>query len=106
MPSIPYLKTSELYGEVVNWTPYIKPKFRIKRLVKYVEPANEALENLLEYYRLKGLVAPPGEVEACKQFLEPAQLCVSAPLKPVYGTPEFWKDYWKKKKGLVGKDKP
>ena len=102
MPTLKYSPNSEYYGEVEEYTPNPRPKFRIKRLVKYVEPVNEAAEILTEYYLAKGLTIPPEELEACKSNVE-VQLAPSAPAKPAYGTPEFWKDYWKKKKAKEAK---
>jgi hypothetical protein len=97
MQPIPYLPSSEYYGQVEYWSPNPKPKFRLKRIVKYVEPVNEAVEILTEWYTSKGLPVPAEELEACKQSLEPV-LIASASVKPVYGTPEFWKEWWRKKK--------
>ena len=104
MPILTYSPNSEYYGEVETYTPNPRPKFRIKRLVKYVEPINEAAEILTEYYLAKGLTIPAEELEACNASVEAVQLAPSAPVKPAYGTPEFWKDYWKKKKAKHSMD--
>jgi hypothetical protein len=56
-----------------------------------------------EWYSTRGEI-PPEEVDACLQAIEnpvkeePAE--PTKPAKPSYGTPEFWKAYWAKKKGI------
>jgi len=61
-----------------------------------------------EWYSTRGEI-PAEEVHACLQAIEeesaelakPAEPVEPAkPAKPSYGTPEFWKAYWAKKKGI------
>jgi hypothetical protein len=61
-----------------------------------------------EWYSTRGEI-PAEEVDACLQAIqeETAELAKPAepaepakPAKPSYGTPEFWKAYWAKKKGI------
>ena len=54
-----------------------------------------------EWYSTRGEI-PPEEAHAClhaiEESAEPAE--PAKPAKPSYGTSEFWKAYWAKKKGL------
>jgi len=100
MPFIPFI--SKPGGFEMNYYP--KPKFIIKRKIKESKPytvADEAVDILTEWYTLRGLVPPPEEIEACRS-VEPEPDVPAEPVevftKPAYGTPEFWKDWWKKKK--------
>jgi hypothetical protein len=68
-------------------------------------------EALTEWYNALGKSVPPEELQACRDVDAAAEVELAtekmaaltmAPAKPVYGTPEFWKDYWARKKaGLV-----
>lgn len=68
----------------------------------------ELLEAVKLYYKERGQMAPPGDVKACKEMGQQYQADrkaeleelkrPAAPPKPVYGTPEFWKAYWAKKR--------
>ena len=82
--------------------------------------AQETLANVKEWYRLLGKPVPKEDMDACllmlteekeeaerttKQLEEWIKNPVISPIKPEYGSPEFWKDYWAKKKaaGFVSK---
>ena len=70
-------------------------------------------EGLTEWYAALGKSVPPEEIQICRDVDAEAAVAtitaemealtiVSQPQKPVYGTPEFWKDYWARKKaGLI-----
>jgi len=66
----------------------------------------EVTAAVIEWYTSKGLPVPQEDLEACKgidaqQQAEFKKLAVAAEAikpKPVYGTPEFWKDWWAKKR--------
>ena len=70
-------------------------------------------EGLTEWYAALGKSVPPEEIQICRDVDAEAAAellaekmaaltVVSEPQKPVYGTPEFWKDYWARKKaGLI-----
>jgi hypothetical protein len=73
-------------------------------------------EALTEWYAALGKSVPPEEIQICRDVdAEAAAELVTEkmealtivsqtqkPQKPVYGTPEFWKDYWARKKaGLI-----
>jgi hypothetical protein len=71
----------------------------------------QAEDALREWYAASGKSVPQDEVEICRQ-MDAAELkehesvneVTESKPKPVYGTPEFWKDYWARKKaGLVSK---
>jgi len=108
MPFIQYTSIQEDGSTSVEWTPYPKPKFRFKKAFKPSPPFSideEVIAILTEWYTIRGLSVPPDELDACRgadahnakehenQMAAPVQA-----VKPVYGTPEFWKDWWKKKK--------
>ena len=113
---MPYiaLKTPEGTSEMIEWSPYEKPKakFRFKRSKSSAETTNvysideEAIHILKEWYATHNLQGPSKEeIDACRgsdALMETAhQEQMAAPLpstKPAYGTPEFWKDWWRKKK--------
>ena len=84
----------------IEWSRNPKPKFHIKPKIKESPPYCEAVNILTEWYTSRGLVPPPEEIEACKDTVDvvaPKQQ-EEVPTKPAYGTPEFWKDWWRKKK--------
>lgn len=96
----------------IMWTPGSgsaeKPfigEFRIAKAATTLgEQAEEALR---EWYAAFGKSVPQDEVEICRRIdavesKEFERLCAANKPKPVYGTPEFWKDYHARKKaGLV-----
>ena len=61
---------------------------------------------VIEWYTSRGLPVPPEDLEACKGLDKQRQAEFDAMIgssevpveKPVYGTPEFWKDWWAKKR--------
>jgi len=106
MPFIQYTKPQEDGIQQVEWTPYPKPKFRFKRVPKpstSFSMDEEAIAILTEWYKVSGLPVPLEEIEACRGAdalaakVHEAQQAAPSEAKLVYGTPEFWKDYWKKK---------
>ena len=68
-------------------------------------------EALAEWYAALGKSVPEDEIQICRDTdaeaaaelaTEKMAALTIAPAKPVYGTPEFWKDYWARKKaGLI-----
>ena len=68
-------------------------------------------EALTEWYSALGKSVPQDELQICRDVdaeaaadlvTEKMAALTVAPAKPVYGTPEFWKDYWARKKaGLI-----
>jgi len=68
-------------------------------------------EALREWYGALGKPVPQDEIQVCRQTdaleaAEQTRLEAAYKPKPVYGTPEFWKDYWARKKaGLVPEKK-
>jgi hypothetical protein len=101
------LKNADGSTEQIEWTPYapIKRKFIFKRAKKETNMNpysidDEAIAILKEWYVLRGLPVPPEEIEACRSapVAEPPVEVAPPPAKLEYGTPEFWKDWWKRKK--------
>jgi hypothetical protein len=69
----------------------------------------EVATAVLEWYQSRGLPVPPEDLEACKGLAKEREdywkeidaMCEKMKPKPEYGTPEFWKDYWAKKKAAA-----
>ena len=113
---MPYLTLKTPTGfEQVEWSPYDKPKakFRFKRSKAVASPEvnpysidDEAVAILTEYYRIHGLKGPSAQeiadcrgTDALAEETHAAQMAAPPPpAKLEYGTPEFWKDWWRKKK--------
>ena len=83
-----------------------KPKkFVLKKLPYKTRLAREVDELLEEWYANLGQTVSPDELKICREIdaaeaAEEARIeaAAVASYKPVYGTPEFWKAYWAKKK--------
>jgi len=99
----------------VPFTPKIKgyvPKPCPKFAITLGEQMEEALT---EWYTALGKSVPQDELQICRDtdaaaaaelVTEKMAALTVAPAKPVYGTPEFWKDYWARKKaGLIPEKK-
>jgi hypothetical protein len=99
----------------IESAPLPKKKFVIKKktvAVAETEPApflaltkgQEVEELIREWYTTRNLPIPPEEIQICRNIdIEEAaafKKFMEKPIdiKPAYGTPEFWKDYWAKKK--------
>ena len=83
---------------------YVYPPFK-EHPVTYEE---EVTANVIQWYMNLGLPVPQEELDACRGLdaaatatlqKELAEHKVVAP-PPAYGTPEFWKQYWAKKKAV------
>uniref|UniRef100_A0A6C0K0U5 Uncharacterized protein n=1 Tax=viral metagenome TaxID=1070528 RepID=A0A6C0K0U5_9ZZZZ len=110
---MPFLDHKDENGVIskIEWTPLpeVKPIRSNNTNLKLVIPATlgEEVEELVrEWYSNRGLTVPPWEIQACrkidKSVAEEAAVAeatiAATPPKPMYGTPEFWKDWWAKKK--------
>lgn len=94
----------------IEWTPIKPPKFKFKKqpIPRCPTPQEEIIGLLEEWYKAIGQPVPPEDLEACSRIdaeiaesnrkeLEASKISE----KPAYGTPEFWKDYWAKKRAAV-----
>jgi hypothetical protein len=70
----------------------------------------EVLKGVVEWYMARGLPVPQEDLDACKGIDAVAAAEVAAevakpapPPKPAYGTPEFWKEWWAKKRAKENK---
>jgi hypothetical protein len=106
---MPFLDLTDENGVVskIEWTPLAKTKFD-RAMMPKVPPVltfgQEIEEAVCEWYRVRNMPVPPEELQACREIdaIEDAEYkkltAEPAKPKPVYGTPEFWKDWWAKKK--------
>jgi hypothetical protein len=86
-------------------------KFVIRRVVRAYTTvlATQVEEILREWHAEHGTTMPAEEYAACREIdaVEAAEAArieaaaAAAAAKPVYGTAEFWKAYWAKKKAGV-----
>lgn len=89
------------------------PKFVVKKPQIVYPPYNpnpityeeEVTANVIEWYMARGLPVPQEDLDACRGLdaAMAAEFAIEAakpapPPKPVYGTPEFWKEWWAKKR--------
>ena len=108
---MPYLSAISDTGKPykLEWSPntVTKPKFKIKRLPLPPLPITleeEVVDALKTWYTTLGKPVPKEELDACAgidaainaQHLQ--EMAKPPSTKLVYGTPEFWKDWWAKKK--------
>ena len=94
----------------------VRKKFVLKKGVAYVykTPIAAEVDALMrEWYANLGQTISPEELKICREIdlaeiaqaerMEAAARASSA--KPVYGTPEFWKAHWAKKKAAAAAEK-
>lgn len=89
------------------------PKFVVKKPQVVYPPYNpnpvtyeeEVTAGVIEWYMARGLPVPQEDLDACRGLdaaaaeATKAELAAPAPPpKPAYGTPEFWKEWWAKKR--------
>ena len=106
---MPFLERTDENGVIskIEWTPLAKTNFDRSTLPK-VAPVltfgQEIEEAVRTWYSVLNMPVPPEDLQACRDIdaTEEAEYkrltAEPAKPKPVYGTPEFWKDYWVKKK--------
>ena len=106
---MPFLDLTDENGVVskIEWTPLAETNFDRAALPKcppVLTFGQEIEEAVREWYRLRNMPVPPEEIQVCRDIdaieeAEYARLTAEpAKPKPVFGTPEFWKDHWAKKK--------
>ena len=87
-------------------------KFVLKNKISYVYKTHIAAEMdalMREWYANLGQTISPEELKICREIdeAEVAEvarievLAAASSAKPVYGTPEFWKAHWAKKKAAA-----
>lgn len=105
------------YRMKFTWSPNPTPPSSPHPLTSVSTPSalvsEEVWELVKEWYKNKKSVIPIAEVKACKEAIEaekeekckPIEQVDPGPMKPEYGSPSFWADYWAKKKasGWVSK---
>ncbi len=86
----------EMFSDLKAQAPYV-----------YKSPIGVEVDALVrEWYAKLGQTISPDELRMCRE-IDSAEIneaekieAAAAATKPVYGTPEFWKIYWAKKKGV------
>ena len=86
-------------------TPLVKPTFGTAAYPYPITLEEEVTAAVYEWYESRGLPVPLEDIAACRgidaqQWEETKKLLAAEPvkLKPAYGTPEFWKDWWARKR--------
>lgn len=66
---------------------------------------DQVIDNIYEWYMSRGQNVPREDLEACRdidrEVMETHLLNPEVNSKPAYGTPEFWKMHWQKKKAAA-----
>ena len=66
---------------------------------------DQVIDNIYEWYMSRGQNVPREDLEACRdidrEVMETHLLNPEMNSKPAYGTPEFWKMHWQKKKAAA-----
>ena len=91
---------------IVHDNKYIMDIPRPKIVITY---RDQVIDNIYEWYMSQGKHVPPEDLEACREIdkeitethLLDLDTTTKADTKPAYGTPEFWKMYWQKKKATA-----
>ena len=99
---------------VIKWNfsePHKEQKENPIKFKKELSPAEEIFESVKLFYKLKQKPITQSDFNGCMQLIKeekiPKPEPVYQPPKPAYGSPEFWKAHWIKKKanGYVPKTK-
>jgi len=103
------------YDITLTWTPNPEPLEKMV-LGPYKDPptpAEDVWKQVQQWYRDRGQAVPSEEAIACRkeivnekaamkaavEELEVAKVeAAAAPTKPLFGSGEYWKDYWAKKR--------
>ena len=87
-------------------TQLVKPTFGTPAYPYPVTLEEEVTAAVYEWYESRGLPVPLEDIAACRgidaaqqeEFKKEAAAAEAVKPKPLYGTPEFWKDWWARKK--------
>ena len=98
----------------IEWTPLskeVQPQAPLNEMYKIPITLGEQTEaNIREWYATYGGSISPEEIEICRNIdIETAEenkreMNTPVVLKYEYGTPEFWKDWWAKKRAKEAKE--
>ena len=84
----------------VSKKPYQYPNYN-KNPITFEE---QVTANVIEWYMNLGLPVPQEDLDACRDIDAQDKAAAAAEaakpivVKPAYGTPEFWKEWWAKKR--------
>lgn len=85
--------------------PNYKYKMDIPRPKVVLTYRDQVIDNIYEWYMSRGQNVPREDLEACRdidrEVMETHLLNPEVNSKPAYGTPEFWKMHWQKKKAAA-----
>ena len=104
---MPYLAYhSDGVDSKIEWTPLYKGPFeKPTKAPKIPITLGEEMEAILrEWHSARGKSISPEEIQICRETdlaegIElQAEMAKPVVLKYTYGTPEFWKDWWARKK--------
>jgi hypothetical protein len=114
---MPFLQATTDMGKpyMLEWSPnaVCKPKFKFKRLPLPAAPITleeEVVAGVKTWYANLGKPVPKEDLDACSGInaeqikIHEAEMAKPPSTKLVYGTPEFWKDWWAKKKAKEAKE--
>jgi hypothetical protein len=114
---MPYLNYHSSYDGVhskIEWTPLYKGPFpKPPRCTKIPLTLGEEMEAILrEWHSVRSESISPEEIQICRETdlaegIElQAEMAKPVVLKYAYGTPEFWKDWWARKKAKEANGEP
>jgi hypothetical protein len=110
MPYLNYKSISDGVDSKIEWTPLYNGPFPAQYQVPTKAPKipitlGEEMEAILrEWHSIRGKSISPEEIQICRETdlaegIElQAEMAKPVVLKYTYGTPEFWKDWWARKK--------
>jgi len=92
--------TKKFKPKVALKAPYVYPPYN-KNPITFEE---QVTANVIEWYMNLGLPVPQEDLDACRgidaqdKAAAAAEAAKPIVVKPAYGTPEFWKEWWAKKR--------
>lgn len=108
MPYLNYKSISDGVDSKIEWTPLSNGPFSkatASKSPKIPLTLGEEMEAILrEWHSARGESISPEEIQICREtdlaegIERETEMAKPVVLKYVYGTPEFWKDWWARKK--------
>ena len=106
MPYLNYKSISDGVDSKIEWTPLSKGPFpKQQKAPRIPLTLGEEMEAILrEWHSKRGESISPEEIQICREtdlaegIERETEMAKPVVLKYTYGTPEFWKDWWARKK--------